>query len=346
MPTSPPKIRVAVVGAGLSGLRAAQRLQTSGRASVRLFEKARGVGGRTAMRRAGPYAFDHGAQYFTARDVRFRAQVDAWVQAGVAAPFDKALAGIPRDGSLQFRESDPTERFVGVPGMTAMAKEMARGLDVELGVRVASLGRVGAAAGGSWTLDLGEGRTEAGFDVVLVTTPAAQAEPLVAASADLRAAAASVVMDPCWAVMVVFGERYDVPADGAFIESGALTWTCRNSSKEGRPEGDAWVLHASPAWTREHMELERNDVAERLVEALAESTGVPSPATVHTAAHRWMYAGARAPRQDGALYDPELGLGLAGDWINGSKVQGAWLSGDLLADRVLDEIDSSPGAAL
>ena len=67
-------IRAAVIGAGLAGLRVAHRLAEAG-AQVRVFEKARGAGGRMSTRRTDFGAFDHGAQYFTARDPRFREQV-------------------------------------------------------------------------------------------------------------------------------------------------------------------------------------------------------------------------------------------------------------------------------
>lgn len=51
--------KIAVIGAGLSGLSFAHLLQDY--AEIILFEKARGVGGRMSTRRAEPYCFDHGA---------------------------------------------------------------------------------------------------------------------------------------------------------------------------------------------------------------------------------------------------------------------------------------------
>ncbi len=331
-------LRAAIVGAGISGLRAAEVLKASGAWGVHVFDKARGVGGRTSLRRSDPHAFDHGAQYFTARDAGLRGRVDQWVAAGVVAPFDGPLAAIPREGQVEFRDPSsaaPTERFVGVPGMNAMAKNMADGLEITTRARVASLEKEPEGGPGRWALRFVDGHVEHGFDVVLVTTPAAQASPLVAASDALRSAADAVTMSPCWAAMVAFGERYDVPFDGAFIEEGPLSWACRNSAKSGRPEGDAWVLHATPEWTSAHLEASPEDAARQLVEALGQATGSPCPSTVHRGAHRWMYSGAQPPREDGALFDQELGLGLAGDWLNGSKVQGAWLSGQALAEQVL-----------
>nr|MDJ0929273.1 NAD(P)-binding protein [Gammaproteobacteria bacterium] len=56
---------IAIIGAGLSGLVLATRL--SEHATVTVFDKSPRVSGRMATRRAPPYEFDHGTQFFTAR---------------------------------------------------------------------------------------------------------------------------------------------------------------------------------------------------------------------------------------------------------------------------------------
>ena len=48
--------KIAIIGAGLSGLSVAHLLKNH--AEVTLFEKARGVSGRMSTRRAEPYFFD------------------------------------------------------------------------------------------------------------------------------------------------------------------------------------------------------------------------------------------------------------------------------------------------
>lgn len=324
--------RIAVIGAGIAGLSAARALQDAGHA-VECFDKARGVGGRTSLRRAEPYAFDHGAQYFTARDPRFRRSVDAWLDEGIVVPFTGRIAAIDRLGEPAEKPATAVGRFVGSPGMNELAKRMARGIDVQVQSHAAEIERIDKR----WTLRFEPGgpAPRPGYDAVLVTTPPPQAVPLVAASARLAEVAGSVAMDPCWAAMVAFETPLDCPFDGAFVNAGPLAWICRNSAKHGRPAGEAWVLHASPRWTREHIELEKTEAAALLTEALGAALGATLPPIVHLDAHRWMDSAAAPARNDGAIYDPDLGLGLAGDWLMGSKVQGAWLSGRALAGRVL-----------
>ena len=72
---------VAIIGAGLSGLTLANALSPI--ANVTVFEKSRGVGGRMSTRRAAPYEFDHGAQYFTAKSREFMAFIEGYARSGV-----------------------------------------------------------------------------------------------------------------------------------------------------------------------------------------------------------------------------------------------------------------------
>ena len=114
--------RVAVVGAGVSGLACAKYLGDHGM-DVSVFDKARGTGGRATTHRSGHHAFDSGAQYFTVRDPRFVTQVDEWVLAGMAAPWRGDIVRLCA-GQVATPNAMPSEssrqRFVGVPGMSAI----------------------------------------------------------------------------------------------------------------------------------------------------------------------------------------------------------------------------------
>ena len=44
-----------------------------------------------------------------------------------------------------------------------------------------------------------------------------------------------------------------------------LAWAAREPSKPGRAAAERWVLHASPAWSREHLEDDADGVARSLL---------------------------------------------------------------------------------
>ena len=62
--------KVAVIGAGISGLALANKLKKH--FEVVVFEKSRGYGGRVATRRAHEFIFDHGAQFFKVKTDEFK----------------------------------------------------------------------------------------------------------------------------------------------------------------------------------------------------------------------------------------------------------------------------------
>lgn len=318
---------VAIVGAGLCGATAARVLIDAGYA-VTVFDKARGPGGRTATRRTETASFDHGAQYFTARDARFVGAVARWQQLGLVAPWTPRLWAIDAGGS---RQMHPTEsRWVGVPAMPALAAELLSGVAVNYAATVTT----SELASGGWRIGLADGREFAGFDCLISTLPAPQAaamwprEPLVAAISELS-------FLPCWALMVEFAEPLDTPVDAAFVNHGPLSWIARNNSKQGRPKAECWVIHAGTAFSEAHLEQRPEVMAPMLLQALAESLAIDLPAVRWLRAHRWRYALAQSPLQAGALWDAPRRFGLGGDWCHGSRVEGAYLSGLALAERVM-----------
>ena len=67
-----------IVGAGIAGLLAAQRLLRYDM-DVTLIEKSDHFGGRMLVRNMGEAAFDVGAQFITTRDMIFRERVELWL---------------------------------------------------------------------------------------------------------------------------------------------------------------------------------------------------------------------------------------------------------------------------
>ena len=63
-------IDLCIIGSGLSGSFLADKI--SRKLDIEIYDKARGVGGRTSNRRFKNYSFDHGTHEFTAETKKFK----------------------------------------------------------------------------------------------------------------------------------------------------------------------------------------------------------------------------------------------------------------------------------
>jgi len=178
-------VPIAIIGAGIAGLSAAQALQKAGQ-SVHLFDKGKGSGGRMASKRSEAGALDLGAQYFTARDRRFVEQVQQWVAAGWAEQWKPQLYNY-RDGTLSPSPDEQT-RWVGVPRMSAITRGLLKDVTVNFDCRIAEVFR----GKQYWHLQDTDGCSHGPFSRVVIAVPAPQATPLLAATPKLAAVAAGV----------------------------------------------------------------------------------------------------------------------------------------------------------
>ena len=241
--------KIAIIGAGLSGLTAGHQLKHI--AQVKLFDKSRGVGGRMSTRYAGDYEFDHGAQYFTARDPRFQDAVEAAIEQGVVAPWD-GRAVYKKDGEMITDLGG--DRFVGTPRMNSWAKALAEGLDITLGARVSKLKRDSK----KWTLIFKDGQEQDGFDRVICAVPSVQAIDLLPNAFSGRTVLKATKMDACFALMVGFEGHHDFGWDSLRVNNDVNAWLAVNSAKPYRNKSvTTLMVHAAPDWSNEHAEADR-----------------------------------------------------------------------------------------
>ena len=219
--------------------------------------------------------------------------------------------------------------------MSAITRAMLGALPVKFSCRITEVFR----GDRYWSLLDAEGNSHGPYSHVIVATPAPQASALLAAAPKLAGAAASVIMDPTWAVALGFDSPLDTRVEGCFVQDSPLDWLARNPSKPGRDTHlDTWVLHASSVWSRQNLDLPKEAVIEQLHGAFAELIGCAVPPPSFTLAHRWLYARPAQAHQWGALADADLGLYACGDWCLSGRVEGAWLSGQDAARRLLEHL--------
>lgn len=308
--------KIAIIGAGMAGLSAAERLGERGVGSV-IFEKSRGFGGRMATRRTGDLQFDHGAQFFSAQGPAFFSQVSRWRETGAADEWS-------------------TGSYVGAPGMSAPARAMAAHHECVTQSQVSRLVR----ADSGWSVCDDNGQIAApdngSYAAVVLAVPAPQAIPLAASAGVRMPQLEHVEYAPCIALMLAFPPATQGCAqDWLKPDDAAIAWIARNSSKPGRSaDAQTWVVHARPDWSREHLESSPEDLRAPLLAAFRNATGILDEPT-YVSAHRWRYALVEQAVGVPCLFDADAMLGACGDWCLGARVESAYDSGRAMADTLL-----------
>lgn len=322
--------RIVVIGAGLSGLIAARDLNAHG-FEVTVLDKGRGVGGRLATRRIGSPAaavIDHGAQFFTVRSPDFAREVQEWQRAGVVREWCRGLG-----------DDDGHPRYIGVDGMTSIAKHLAHGLDVRTNTLVFAIRRGNSSP---WDVVLDDA-TVLPTQAVIVTCPLPQTYSLlVSAELEIPQALVSSDYDRTLALLAVLDRPAAIGRHGGWQNPNPVfSWIGDNHAKGISPV-PAVTFHASPQWSLDHWDDDHEHAHEALKSAAAEF--IPDRRIVTSEFKRWRFATPKSLWPEpchAAVVESEHGLGviaLAGDAFAGPKVEGAALSGAAAAVRVRAEL--------
>ncbi len=320
---------IAVIGAGLSGITCARRLESH--CNVQVFDKSRGVSGRMSTRYAGAFEFDHGAQYFTAHHENFRAEVIAGIDAGQLAPWAGRALYHKSSGLEPDKGAD---RFTAIPRMNSWVKYLARGLNVTLATRIINM----KYSGGQWMLTSQDGTQFGPFDAAVMAIPAPQAETLISPYFNAINAVKNTKMDACFALMLGFDDLPDLGWDSLRVDRGPAAWLAINHSKAGRPKIPSLVVHGAAAWSNEHAEIDREQVLSELITAASKAANFDLSRAKHQALHRWLYASVSAAPNKPCLHDAALNLALCGDWCLGGRVENAFLSGQAAGQAILESL--------
>jgi predicted NAD/FAD-dependent oxidoreductase len=335
--------RIAIIGAGISGLACATELVKCG-FEVSIFDKSRGVGGRMSHRYFQEWGADHGAQYFTVKDERFAEEVKKWEASGTVKAWGGKIVSLD-NGNITDLKSE-RNRYVGMPTMSAPAKYLASTLNISLLHTIAELKwnkplRGSKNKNGTWQLVSKEqGLLPQEFDHVVLAIPSPQAKVLIGEYSDqLTETCDQVVMLPCWTLMAYLKNPLKLDFDGAFVQNHLFSWIARDSNKPGRSPYESWVAQASSDWSLENIDLSQPEAEALLLKGFKELTGAVCDLYQ---THLWRYSKLETPSDTNFVIDTHLNMSLCGDWLRNSTVEGAWMSGYTLAQRLslMDSIDT------
>ena len=321
-----------IIGAGISGLLAAQHLMRYD-VKVTILEKSRGCGGRMAVKKMGESVFDSGAQFMTTRDMIFRERVESWLAKGEVLPW--------YPGPLK------NMRYVGSKGMTTVPERIGESLTVMLSERVTKINFKKK----KWTVTTNPHGTKENkkytSDWLIMTAPVPQNLELLEASGieldyDDEVELKKITYLRCLTVMAQLNGPSGIPNPGAMdLNHDVLRWLGDNSAKGISPLEGTITLHSSPKFADAYWDRPEE---ERIEAMLTAAKPFIKADVVEAISHRWGFSDPvriyreKHPFRKPYFIDDEMQLGMAGDGFNGPRIEAAGLSGMELAAAILSPV--------
>lgn len=303
-------MRVAIVGAGMSGAACACVLMERG-VDVELIDRGRAPGGRMASPMIHGRRVDVGAAYFTAKEPEFVAALERWTFDGTARPWTDTFDVYSGDGHSQ--TSGPM-RYAAPDGLRSLVADA-----LPTGVRSHTVG----------SLD------ELDHDAVVLAMPDPQAKRLA------PDAFAWVEYEPVIAVAAGWSRRCWTLADAAFVNDDPdLTMIADDGSRRG--DGAAvLVAHTTADRARAHLDDPGTAVAPVLAAVRRVLDVDAEPEWTHV--HRWNFAkptGTHGDSPFGLATRDGRPLGVCGDaWCpsGAPRIESAYLSGHRLGAALAEQ---------
>ena len=318
-----------IIGGGITGLIIANILQRNG-INATVLDKGRGIGGRLATRRVsqGDFiegVFDYGTQYFSVESPQFQVWVDDWLKNGVVKEWCRSFPkGLLEDNRDRLGETDKKPLYRGVNGTRAIAKYLAKDLNVRTQTKVVQI-----KYDKKWLIETQNNEQYEG-DMLVITSPVPQSlslldDSLIPLPLEVRFSLEEIEYHPCISVLALLEKPSKIPNPGGIaLEDDALIWLGDNHQKGISPNGYAITLHASHQFSDYYWDSDDAEIAYKLFIAAADYLDSP---VMRYQVHRWRYSVPKTFYNEPCLALLELPLVMAGDAFVAPTIEGAVTSG-------------------
>lgn len=298
-----------------------------------IFEKSKGVGGRGATRRLGPYTFDFGATSVTPRGLSLgKAMLDEEPTddlVRIEKPIYRHSAGRISPGDRQKNLSD---RYTYKDGISRLSKLLSRNLNVALSRKIE---RIELPGDGGYCVE------DSTFEVLILTPPAPQTHALLA-SIGIDRGLRPLVYRQTLAVMMGFDQPFDAPWHALIDpdQDEPLTWLSAEHLKcpgTRAPEGcSAFVAQMSRSYSRTRFEASDEAILQETLVDVRRLIGDEFRQPEVWSVQRWRYAQPEAVMGFDAANPPGSTVLIAGDALEGPRMESAYESGLRAGRRALE----------
>ena len=310
--------KIAIIGTGLSAIFSAIHLRKNTDLEINLFDKARGLGGRLATRRAEGGKFDHGAQYFSIERINNLPEIQMLINEGV------------------INNIEDKDIYFSPDGMTNIAKKLLTDFNIFKEHKLVSIDKENE----NYKLFFENGSTF-NSDYIIMSCPMPQSLEILNKSKidydnNLIKDLEDLSYFPCIVVMIKSEIKLSNLEKhiGTDVDSKDISWIGDNYGKKVSSIENYYTIQCSPEFSYENFENEYDETNKKLKNEMEKIFGSNYQILSN---HKWRYSIPKNFYQgdNSLVINQKNFLGLCGDIFTNGRFDGAITSGLSIADKFL-----------
>ena len=316
-----------IIGSGISGATIANLLNK--KHTVDLYDKARGLGGRSSFKRLdNQRGFDHGTQYFSPKTTEFKRFTKKLIEKKIL----KIWGGNHKFLSDKKKENKKHVKVIGRKGNNDISKYLLKNVRCYFQSELKKINFQNR----KWNLTLNDGEMK-NYENLILTCPFPQLKKLSKKYIKNSFIREKIKMDANITILIEI-KKTNLGYSSFLFNDKILGWAgYENSKKRFKSRSDLWTLQSTFNWANK--KINQNKVLKKtnakiLIDKFFKLTGIKRTKILFSLNHGWKYSSNSKPLKLKSYWNSRLNLGVCADWFNGPRLESGWISANDLYKKI------------
>ena len=316
-----------VIGSGISGATIANLLNK--KYTVDLYDKARGLGGRSSFKRLDKKrGFDHGTQYFSPKTPEFKRFTKKLIEKKIL----KIWEGNHKFLSDKKKENKKHVKVIGRKGNNDISKYLLKNVRCYFQSELKKINFQNR----KWNLIFNNGEIR-NYENLILTCPFPQLKKLSKKYIKNSFIKEKIKMDANITILIEI-KKTNLGYSSFLFNDRILGWAgYENSKKRFKSKSDLWTLQSTFNWANK--KINQNKVLKKtnakiLIDKFFKLTGIKRTKVLFSLNHGWKYSSNSKPLKLKSYWNSRLNLGVCADWFNGPRLESGWISANDLYKKI------------
>ena len=316
-----------VIGSGISGATIANLLNK--KHNVDLYDKARGLGGRSSFKRLDKIrGFDHGTQYFSPKTPEFKKFTKKLIEKKIL----KIWEGNHKFLSDKKKENKKHVKVIGRKGNNDISKYLLKNVRCYFQSELKKINFQSR----KWNLIFNDGEIR-NYENLILTCPFPQLKKLSKKYIKNSFIKEKIKMDANITILIEI-KKTNLGYSSFLFNDRILGWAgYENSKKRFKSKSDLWTLQSTFNWANK--KINQNKVLKKtnakiLIDKFFKLTGIKPTKVLFSLNHGWKYSSNSKPLKLKSYWNSRLNLGVCADWFNGPRLESGWISANDLYKKI------------